>query len=109
LSIASPFVLPSPMHGRVGIRDFTFEACSGFTRVTARRVAQPPKVAFVTGHLRGPAGPAPHGGVRAGGAACARFAAAHLNNQPPGAPGRMPLPRALDSAPNNINLAPESS
>ena len=27
---------------------FTFEACSGFTRVTARRIAQPPKAAFVT-------------------------------------------------------------
>src|SRR5262249_27068105 len=27
---------------------FTFEACSGFTRVTARPVAQPPKAAFVT-------------------------------------------------------------
>src|SRR5271169_1429358 len=27
----------------------------------------------------------------------------------PGAPGRMPLPRAIDRAPNNINLAPESS
>ncbi len=33
---------------RVGIRDFTFEACSGFTHVTARPVAQPPKAAFVT-------------------------------------------------------------
>jgi hypothetical protein len=27
---------------RVGIRIVTFEACSGFTRVTARRIAQPP-------------------------------------------------------------------
>jgi hypothetical protein len=26
----------------------TFEACSGFTRVTARRIAQPPKATFVT-------------------------------------------------------------
>jgi hypothetical protein len=33
---------------RVGIRIVTFEACSGFTRVTARRIAQPPKVTFVT-------------------------------------------------------------
>jgi hypothetical protein len=48
LSIASPTVLPSPYRGRVGIRNFTFEACSGFTRVTARRVARPPKAAFVT-------------------------------------------------------------
>ena len=38
-----------PRNGRrVGIRIVTFEACSGFTRVTARRIAQPPKAAFVT-------------------------------------------------------------
>ena len=30
------------------IRIAFFEACSGFTRVTARRIAQPPKAAFVT-------------------------------------------------------------
>ena len=40
---------PSPDHRRVGIRDFTFKACSGFTRITARWIAQPPKAAFVTG------------------------------------------------------------
>ncbi len=40
---------PSPFCRRVGVRDFTFEACSGFTLVTARRIAQPPKAAFVTG------------------------------------------------------------
>ncbi len=40
---------PSPDHRRVGIRDFAFEACSGFTRITARWIAQPPKAAFVTG------------------------------------------------------------
>src|SRR5262249_48930281 len=39
---------PSPIGRRVGIRIVTFEACSGFTRVTARRIAQPPKVTFVT-------------------------------------------------------------
>ena len=39
---------PSPLFRRVGIRDFTFEACSDFNRVTARRIAQPPKAAFVT-------------------------------------------------------------
>ena len=38
---------PSPLFGRVGIRDITFEACSGFTRVTAHWLAQPPKAAFV--------------------------------------------------------------
>src|SRR5215470_5944809 len=43
-----PSARPSPIAGRVGIRDFTFEACSGFTQVTARPVAQPPKAAFVT-------------------------------------------------------------
>ena len=47
-SIASPSMLPSPFCRRVGIRISTFEACSGFTRVTARRIAQPPKAAFVT-------------------------------------------------------------
>jgi hypothetical protein len=29
-----------------------YKACSGFTRVTARRIAQPPKAAFVTGLRR---------------------------------------------------------
>jgi hypothetical protein len=43
VSIASPLVQPSPIGGRVGIRIVTFEACSGFTRVTARQIAQPPK------------------------------------------------------------------
>jgi hypothetical protein len=42
LSISSLSVLPSPVNGRVGIRDFTFEACSGFTHVTACRIARPP-------------------------------------------------------------------
>jgi hypothetical protein len=39
---------PSPNGRRVGIRIVTFEACAGFTHVTARRIAQPPKVTFVT-------------------------------------------------------------
>jgi hypothetical protein len=39
---------PSPNTRRVGIRIVTFEACSGFTHVTARRIAQPPKATFVT-------------------------------------------------------------
>src|SRR4051812_49697354 len=47
-SIASPLTRPSPFPRRVGIRIFTFEASSGFTRVTARWIAQPPKAAFVT-------------------------------------------------------------
>ena len=38
---------PSPLCGRVGIHNFTFEACSGFTRVTARWIAQLLKAAFV--------------------------------------------------------------
>jgi hypothetical protein len=38
---------PSPNLSRVGIRDVTFGACSGFTRVTAHWIAQPPKAAFV--------------------------------------------------------------
>ena len=48
VSIASPLMLPSPFDRRVGVRIVTFEACSGFTHVTARRIAQPPKAAFVT-------------------------------------------------------------
>src|ERR1700716_2170123 len=48
VSIASPLARPSPNGRRVGIRIVTFEACSGFTHVTARRIAQPPKAAFVT-------------------------------------------------------------
>src|SRR4051812_25624238 len=47
VSIASPLTRPSPFPRRVGIRIFTFEACSGFTRVTARWIAQPPTAAFV--------------------------------------------------------------
>ena len=39
---------PSPTDRRVGIHNFTFEACSDFTRVTARWIAQPPKATFVT-------------------------------------------------------------
>src|SRR5213078_2867920 len=48
VSIASPLTRPSPNGRRVGIRIVTFEACSSFTHVTARRIAQPPKVTFVT-------------------------------------------------------------
>src|SRR3954447_26081736 len=48
LSIASPLTRPSPLCRRVGIRTSTFEACSGFTHVTARRIARPPKATFVT-------------------------------------------------------------
>jgi hypothetical protein len=48
LSIASLSVLPSPVNRRVGIHDFTFEACSSFTRVTAYQFARPPYVGFVT-------------------------------------------------------------
>ena len=39
--------------GRVGVHDFPFEACSGFTHVTARRFARPPEAAFVAGLRRG--------------------------------------------------------
>ena len=42
-------VLPSPNSGRVGVHNFPFEACSGFTRVTARQFAPPPKATFVAG------------------------------------------------------------
>src|SRR5450759_4212114 len=40
--------MSSPNGRRVGIRIVTFEACSGFTHVTAHRIAQPPKAAFIT-------------------------------------------------------------
>jgi hypothetical protein len=49
VSITSPRVRPSPNDRRVGIRIRTFEACSGFTFVTAHRIAQRPKAAFVAG------------------------------------------------------------
>ena len=49
VSIASPHVRPSPNDRRVGIRIRTFEACSGFTFVTADRIAQRPTAAFVAG------------------------------------------------------------
>src|SRR5690349_22665619 len=39
---------PSPLFRRVGVHHFTFGACSGFTRVTACWIAQPPMAAFVT-------------------------------------------------------------
>ena len=39
----APLVQPSPNGRRVGIRIVTFEACSGFTHVTAHRIAQPPQ------------------------------------------------------------------
>ncbi len=48
VSIASPSARPSPPYGRVDIHIVSFEACLGFTRVTARWIAQPPKAAFVT-------------------------------------------------------------
>ena len=38
---------PSPVARRVGIHVITFEACSGFTRVTAYKVAHPPFVGFI--------------------------------------------------------------
>ncbi len=39
---------PSPRDRRIGIHKFTFEVCSGFTRVTARWIAQPPKATSVS-------------------------------------------------------------
>jgi hypothetical protein len=47
-SIAFQPVLLSLLLRRVSIRIITFEACSGFTLITARWIAQPPKAAFVT-------------------------------------------------------------
>ena len=50
MSIASLLMQPSPNGRRVGIRIVTFEACSSFTHVTARRIAQPPTATLVTRH-----------------------------------------------------------
>ena len=41
-----PYCLPRSW--RVAIPNCTFEACSGFTRVMAHRIARPPKAVFVT-------------------------------------------------------------
>lgn len=41
--VSSLSARPSPFNWRVGIHDFTFGACSSFTRVTACKVACPPK------------------------------------------------------------------
>src|SRR5713101_3759949 len=46
LSISSLSVLPSPVNGRVGIHNFTFEACSSFTHVAACQIACPPIADF---------------------------------------------------------------
>jgi hypothetical protein len=43
VSVSSLSARPSPVNGRVGIHDFTFEACSSFTHVTACKIACPPK------------------------------------------------------------------
>jgi hypothetical protein len=48
MSVASLFARPSPGKRRVGVCIDSFEACSDFTRVTARWIAQPPEAAFVT-------------------------------------------------------------
>src|SRR5262249_16687186 len=53
-SIASPLTRPSPNGRRVGIRIVTFEACSGFTHVTARRIAQ---LSFARWQRRGKSSP----------------------------------------------------
>lgn len=37
---------PSPIQGRVGSQNFTFEACRGFNLVAAHRFAGPPEVDF---------------------------------------------------------------
>jgi hypothetical protein len=42
LSVSSLPARPSPNLSGVGIRDFTFEACSSFTRVAACQIAHRP-------------------------------------------------------------------
>ncbi len=48
MSMPSLSTRPSPLRCRVGIHIAPFEACSGFTHITAHRIAQPPKATFVT-------------------------------------------------------------
>ena len=43
-----PVCAAFPPFDRVGVHIVTFEACSGFTHVTARWIARPPKATFVT-------------------------------------------------------------
>src|ERR1700676_2807958 len=43
VSVSSLSARPSPVNRRVGIHDCTFEASSSFTRVTACKIARPPK------------------------------------------------------------------
>jgi len=54
MSMSSPSVLPSPVIGRVGIRDFAFEACSSFTSRCGLSNCCPPN----SGHLSRGSGPA---------------------------------------------------
>src|SRR5947209_5197002 len=58
LSVSSLPARPSPHLSGVGIHNFTFEACSSFTRVTACPVAHRPKAGFVT-RLRSGRWPSP--------------------------------------------------
>jgi hypothetical protein len=48
VSVASRSVQPSLFLRQVGAHDFTFEACSRFTRVTACWIAHPPYAGLVT-------------------------------------------------------------
>ena len=63
---------PSPILRRVGFRNARFEACSAFTRVPARMVAEPPKAALSPEcfspcrYLREPLWPLPAGATVAG-------------------------------------------
>ena len=43
VSVSSLSARPSPVNRRVGIHNFTFGACSSFTRVTACKIARPPE------------------------------------------------------------------
>src|SRR6266853_7038914 len=46
VSVFFPVRAAFPATWWVGIHDFTFEACSSFTRVTACKIARPPKAGF---------------------------------------------------------------
>ena len=49
LGCSAPHGGLTPLFRRIGARIFTFEACSRFTRVTARGFAHPPEVGFTQG------------------------------------------------------------
>ena len=63
---------PSPLFRRVGLRVARFEACSAFTRVAARMVAEPPKAARYTEVLQSKSLPPSTAPIATGWSDCCR-------------------------------------